>query len=198
MKTNIIINGLCLVGLMVQLAFSDSIAQTTQTIHLDKGSYQVEFAPTLGIPTLVSWSVSDSDLGVTKRSPSFRFKTDKDTPRPRVTSSLYTNSGFQRGHMCPAADRSIDYKSMRSTFVMTNVCPMTSALNTGRWKAWEEKARRIARDKGQCFCIAAPFFFPCDTQWIGKHRVAVPHAFFKILYSKEPPRVYGMTLIENR
>lgn len=198
MKTNIIHRGLCLAVVLSCHDVNGSLGQPPQTLMLDKISYVVQYRHDLGIPTMVSWSVSDSDLGTTKRSPSFRFKTDKDTPRPRVTSSIYTHSGFQRGHMCPAADRSIDYKSMRSTFVMTNVCPMTSALNTGRWKAWEEKARRIAREKGQCFCIAAPFFFPCDTQWIGNHRVAVPHAFFKILYSKEPPKVYGMTLIENR
>ena len=198
MKTNIIHRCLCLVSCCCISHNLLSVPQDTQTIHLDKGSYQVDYRPDLGIPSIVSWSVGRADLGSIKRSSNLRFKTDKDTPKPRVTSALYTHSGYQRGHMCPSADRTSSKVAMKQTFIMSNVCPMTTNINTGAWKRVEEKERLIAREKGQCHVIAASFFFPWDTAYIGGHRVAVPHAFFKILYGKNPPKVYGMFLIENR
>ena len=189
-----------LIGLLLALPGwpIPSAAQIDGCIHLSKPEFQIEYRPDLGVPAGVFWSVSREDIGNAQRSPSWRFKTDKETPKPRVKSNMYLRSGFQRGHMCPAADRSANTKLMRSTFIMSNVCPMTQALNTGAWKRWEEKERRIAREKGQCFVIAAPIFFPIDTTWIGDRHVAVPHAFLKIIYGHHPDTLYGMALIENR
>ena len=166
-------------------------------MQLDRGSFVVDYAPSLGIPQSVTYTVSPSDLGIIKREPSFKFKTDKETPKPRVSSSMYANTGFQRGHMCPAASRSATRALMRSTFIMTNVCPMTKHINTGRWKMTENKERAVARQTGMCNVIAAPLFYPCDTLRISKGRICVPHAFMKIIYTTKPPRVYGWYIIEN-
>lgn len=186
------------VVLLAAASITNSSGQPTQTIHLDKGSYQVEYSPTLGIPMYVSWMVRPTDLGNIKRMPSFKFKTDKDTPRPRVASVLYTRSGYQRGHMCPAADRSATTALMRSTFIMSNIAPMTPNLNMGRWKMTEETARKVAKTYGACSIISAPIFFPWDTIWIGGHRIAVPHAFYKVLFTTDPVKVHGMYIFENK
>ena len=145
----------------------------------------IDYDPGLGIPRQVAWSILPGDLGEVKRDPSFRFKADKAQPRPRVTSGLYAHSGYQRGHMCPAADRSASRRSMRSTFLMSNVCPMAPALNMGAWKSLEAQARKEAVTLGKCSVIAAPIFFPVDTAWIGRGRVAVPHAFFKRIWDAQ-------------
>lgn len=165
---------------------------------IDHGSFVVDFNPKTGCPNMVSWAITPDDLGNQKREPSFRFKADKATPKPRVTSALYTRSGFQRGHMCPAADRSASREAMRSTFVMSNVCPQTSSLNTGAWKSIENLERKIALATGRCSVHAAPLFFPQDTTWIGGHRVAVPHAFVKVLFNSKPDRWYGVYILENK
>lgn len=164
---------------------------------LQKKSFRLEYNSSLGIPSFVSWAVTPADLGSVKRTPAFRFKTDGDTPRPRITSALYTRSGFQRGHMCPAGDRTATKADMKATFVMSNVCPMTAGLNTGAWKRVENLERSIALSQGRCSVIAAPLFYPQDTTWIGRHRVAVPHAFLKILFDSNPSRLYGMYVMNN-
>lgn len=139
----------------------------------------IDYDPGLGIPRMVAWSIRPEDIGKVKRDPSFKFKPDKSQPRPWVRSSHYNRSGYQRGHMCPAADRSADRSSMKSTFVMSNVCPMGARLNQQDWKILEIKAREQAKIFGTCSVLAAPIFFPADTPWIGNGRVAVPHAFFR-------------------
>lgn len=167
-------------------------------LSLSNPTYSVEFRPDLGIPTRVDWMISDSLMGSVKRTPTFRFKTDGRTPRPRITSALYTRSGYQRGHLCPAADRSASKELMRSTFLMSNVCPMTPAINTGAWKITEETGRAIARKGHNVNVTAGALFFPKDTTWIGGHRVAVPHAFIKFLWTDDDLHYFNYWIIENK
>lgn len=167
-------------------------------LSLINPTYSVEYRPDLGIPTRVDWTISDSLMGSVKRTPTYRFKADGRTPRPRITSALYTRSGFQRGHMCPAADRSASKDLMQSTFLMSNVCPMTPAINTGAWKITEEAGRALARRGHKVNVTTGALFFPQDTTWIGGHRVAVPHAFIKFLWTDDSLHYFNYWIIENK
>lgn len=167
--------------LLLAIAVCVAAQVAPSVIGLEKDFAFIEYRPDLGIPQSVQWTVSRADIGRTKRDPSFRFKSDKSTPKPHITSDLYTRSGWQRGHMCPAADRSVTKAQMKSTFIMSNVCPMTPALNTGAWKITENMERSLALQYGSCSVVAAPLFFPQDTSWLGGRRVAVPHAFMKFI-----------------
>lgn len=189
----------CLLILTVGLLFFIGVNLFAQgRLSLSNPSYSVEYRPDLGIPTRVDWVISDTLMGSVKRTPTFRFKADGRTPRPRITSALYTRSGFQRGHMCPAADRSASKDLMRSTFLMSNVCPMTPAINTGAWKVTEETGRALARQGHKVNVTAGALFFPQDTSWIGGHRVAVPHAFIKFMWTNDELNYYNYWIIENR
>lgn len=150
---------------------------------LDSGTYVVVYSPALRIPQSVDWVLRKSDLGSSKREPSWRFAEDNRVPRPRACHSDYTHSRFDRGHMVPAADRSATMDAMRSTFIMTNVCPQVPSLNRGSWKRLEDGSRAIA-SQGQALHIHVDaLFWQADTQRIGRDSVAVPHAFVKSVYS---------------
>lgn len=189
--------GCLLIVIIAWLIFVGVSLMAQGVTLLQNGSYSVEYRPDLGIPTRVDWMISDSLLGRVKRTPAFRFKADGRTPRPRITSALYTRSGYQRGHMCPAADRSASKDLMRSTFLMSNVCPMTPAINTGVWKITEETGRTLARRGHKVNVTAGALFFPQDTSWIGGHRVAVPHAFVKFMWTDDELRYFNYWIIEN-
>ena len=176
-------------------AFAQSSANSS--IHLEKGWCTIDYSPVLGIPCRVAWSLCAGDIGRTKRDPSFRFKADGALPRPRVTSALYNRSGYDRGHMVPAADRSATRGAMRQTFTMSNVCPQTPSLNRGAWKYTEELERSVALSGVRCSIIAAPLFLSPDTQWIGRHRVAVPTHFVKFIFTSKPAHMYGLFILPN-
>lgn len=190
--------GCLLILTIVWLSFIGVYLFAQGVTFLQNGSYSVEYRPDLGIPTRVDWMISDSLLGSVKRTPAYRFKADGRTPRPRITSALYTRSGYQRGHLCPAADRSASKDLMRSTFLMSNVCPMTPDINTGAWKVTEEEGRALARRGHRVNVTAGPLFFPQDTSWIGGHRVAVPHAFIKFMWTNDELKYYNFWIIENK
>lgn len=146
---------------------------------LDHGSFTVVYDSTLLIPTQADWVLDRQFLGRSSREPSWRFIEDSRVPAPRATHSDYTHSGYDRGHMCPAADRSASTELLRSTFIMTNVCPQTPALNRGLWKRLEEGCRRIAASGRRLAIHVDVVFWLADTQRIGRHQVAVPHGFVK-------------------
>ena len=177
-------NGRILLTVLMALIYPFSgnlLADVPDT--LDSGTYVVVYSPALRIPQSVDWVLRKSDLGVSKREPSWRFIEDTRVSRPRACHSDYTRSGYDRGHMVPAADRSATISAMRSTFIMTNVCPQVPSLNRGSWKRLEDGCRAIA-SQGQALHIHVDaLFWQADTQRIGRDSVAVPHAFVKSVYS---------------
>ena len=150
---------------------------------LNSGTYVVVYSPDLRIPISVDWVLKKSNLGASRREPSWRFAEDTRVPRPRACHDDYTNSGFDRGHMVPAADRSSSVSSMKSTFIMTNVCPQVPALNRGSWKRLEDGCRNYARHGVPVKVHVDAVFWKADTLRIGRHGVAVPHGFVKSVYS---------------
>lgn len=177
-------NGRILLTVLMALIYPFSgnlLADVPDT--LDSGTYVVVYSPGLRIPQSVDWVLRKSDLGSSKREPSWRFAEDTRVSRPRASHSDYTGSGFDRGHMVPAADRSATISAMRSTFIMTNVCPQVPSLNRGSWKRLEDGCRAIAKQGMQLHIHVDALFWQADTQRIGRDSVAVPHAFVKSVYS---------------
>lgn len=146
---------------------------------LNSGTYSVVYDSALLIPISADWRIDSTCLGEVKRVPSWRFTEDVRVPHPRATHDDYTNSGYDRGHMCPAADRSRSVTQMRTTFLMTNVCPQSPALNRGAWKRMEDECRGMAKTGVQLAVHVDVVFWHADTQRIGAHGVAVPHGFVK-------------------
>ena len=136
----------------------------------------------LQVPVQVQWTLHKNDVGLNSREPSWRFASDLPDIIMHSSHSDYTRSGYDRGHMCPAKDRSFSKLAMKSTFVMSNIAPQLPALNRGAWKATEDSCRRLALMYDSITILACPVFLSGDTAHIGRGRVAVPHAFFKVAW----------------
>lgn len=63
----------------------------------------------------------------------------------QASLSDYRRSGFDRGHMAPAADMRWSATAMSESFYLTNICPQTPSLNQGDWNRLEGKIRDWAR-----------------------------------------------------
>lgn len=150
---------------------------TVDTLFSD--SYYVVYSPSLRVPISADWVCAEQYLGKTSREPSWRFSEDTRCPLPRATHNDYTRSGYDRGHLVPAADRSASISSMKSTFIMSNVCPQVPSLNRGGWKRLEDGCRSYARNGHPLRVHVDAVWWQADTQRIGKNGVAVPHGFVK-------------------
>jgi len=141
----------------------------------------VDFNCENGTPNYVSWELLSTETdGPVSRSNNFWQDTDiKGCP----TTDDYKHSGYDRGHLCPSADQKWSKSAMEDCFVMTNICPQTSSLNSGAWNTLEKKERLWAQRDSAIIIIAGPIYETEDTKRIGHTGVRVPSAFFKVLYA---------------
>lgn len=153
----------------------------------DYTGFMVNFNKDNHTPNYVAWELLASEAeGNVGRTNNFWQDLDiEGCPAHRD----YTGSGYDRGHMCPAADQKWDRNAMEDCFVMANMCPQDHSLNAGAWETLEEKERTWAKRDSAIMIIAGPLYDVDDTKRIGDPGVRVPSAFFKVLlapYVKEP------------
>lgn len=154
-------------------------------IILKRIGYTVSYNNTYKNPNWVAWELTREETQG-KEDRKDRFVPDPDLPEPRVEHADYTRSGYDRGHMAPAADMKWSEEAMAQSFYMSNICPQNQKLNRDDWGDLEEACRGWARKYGRVYIVCGPIYDKQNPKRIGKHRVAVPDRFFKVV------------LIENR
>lgn len=178
---------------------SVAIAQSkTREVDLSFSTWNAVYSSSLGLPVYIAWDVTRDDIGSVKREPSMPFRSDPRLGNDAVCSDDYSHSGYHRGHMVPAADRSCSLAAMRETFVMSNVCPQLPALNTGAWRRMENYERVCALRLGRVHIRVAPIFTHEDTNRIAGGRVAVPHGYIKVIYAADSLTVIACQLFTNQ
>ncbi len=151
---------------------------------LERRTYTVSYNTRLNLPNWVAWELNRERL-VERESRTDKFLPDPDLPPAQaVTTDDYKGSGYDRGHMCPAADNRWHWRAMRESFYMTNICPQNHNLNRGDWKELEDACRDWAQRDGSIYIVCGPILYNRKHKVIGReHRVTVPEAFFKVVLS---------------
>lgn len=168
-------------------------SERTPEVKKSYTGMDISFNPGAHIPNWVAWELTaEETLGTEKRKSNFR-------PDPGVKGcpSLedYRNSGYQRGHMAPAADMKWSPEAMSESFYLTNMCPQSGALNGGAWGKLEDKCRLLASGQGPVYIIAGPVIDGRPLEYIGAGRVYVPSRFFKVILTPYSTPAMGIGFI---
>jgi endonuclease G, mitochondrial len=115
--------------------------------------YALSYNRTRGIPNWVSWHLSTTWLGDIPRQDDFRAYTALPAGWHTVSSFDYVGSGFDRGHNCPSADRTLTVADNSSTFYMINMIPQAPAVNQGPWERLESYCRKLARQGHELYIV---------------------------------------------
>lgn len=113
-------------------------------------------------------------------------RTNKFTPDTLVstgsaTAKDYEKSGYDKGHLCPAADMKSSPVLMKECFFMSNMSPQEPSFNRGVWSKLEELVRTWAMQDSLLYIATGPVFRD-SMKFIGKkNRVAVPWGFYKVI-----------------
>jgi endonuclease G len=100
---------------------------------------------------------------------------------PRTDLSLdYEKSGYDRGHLAPAADMGFSKITMTESFYYSNMSPQLPGFNRGIWKQLEEQTRNWAIEYDSLYIVVGPIFSD-SMKLIGPHQVAVPNAYYKVI-----------------
>lgn len=159
---------------------------------LKRTGYVASYNKTTLLPNWVAWHLTAARTeGSAKRS-GVDFAEDTEVPEPRATDWDYYNSGYDRGHMCPAADNKWSNKAMEESFLFTNMCPQNGNLNRGDWNEMEMACRKWAKKYGDLYIVCGPILYKGKHKTIGKNKVVVPEAFFKVvLRTGDDPQAIG-------
>jgi endonuclease G, mitochondrial len=122
---------------------------------IERPQYVLSYNGKLNRANWVSWSLRKEDLGHATRG---TFEPDPLLPRnfAKVISHTYDGCGFDRGHMCPAQDRSGQQKDMDATFFLANVVPQSPHNNQRAWERLESYCRDLTKSGQVLYIVAGP------------------------------------------
>ncbi|KAF9544050.1 nuclease [Mortierella hygrophila] len=122
------------------------------------------------------------------------FKEDDTVPDLyKAKLSDYFRSGYDRGHMVPAADCKNSQTAMDETFYLSNIAPQVGeGFNRDYWAHFENFCRVLAKRYPDVYVITGPLYLPyqdpTDNKYYIKHEVignppniGVPTHFYKVI-----------------
>lgn len=109
------------------------------------------------------------------------FSEDKMVITGSATYDDYRGSGYDRGHLAPAATFVDNQEEMDESFHMSNISPQHPSFNRGIWKRLEEYERQLAMENDTIYVITGGVLNG-ELKTIGENGVCVPKLFYKIIY----------------
>ncbi|MCX7640052.1 MAG: DNA/RNA non-specific endonuclease [Pyrinomonadaceae bacterium] len=143
-----------------------------------KSQYVLSYNRDYGTPNWVSWHLDSSWLGSAPRQDDFRADPTLPSGWYRAQPSDYTGSGYDRGHMCPSADRTATIADNSATFLMTNILPQTPTNNRQTWENLESYCRTLARSGNELYIISGGYGV---SGYIAGGRVVIPSYTWKVI-----------------
>jgi len=147
------------ISLQMQLGNpSNASADTNNHDHylIQRTVEALDYSDNFGEPNWASWDLTASDLGSSGRSGSFYTDTNLPANFYQVTTDDYSGSGYDRGHMCPSADRTDNPDDNKLVFFMSNIIPQAPNNNEGVWGNFEDYCRALAQSGDELLIICGP------------------------------------------
>ena len=123
-----------------------------------------------------------------------KFKVDLLVKTESANSKDYKKSGYDRGHLLPAADMTFDKTAMTETFYYSNISPQKPGFNRGIWKRLESYVRNLTYKYDTVWVVTGPIFNN-SMAFIGKNEVAVPNKYYKVLLVRKNNSIEGLGFI---
>ncbi len=157
-----------------------------EVIVLDREGFAVGYSPHDQVPLWVCYQLTAGEVRNKMILRASRFH-----PDPAIALSGrpedYCGTGYDRGHIVPAADLGFSVETMRDGFLMSNIAPQLPGLNRGSWRALEEAIRQCAIREQKLAVAGGVFFEPGKSITRIGGGVAVPHGFYKVVLDLTPP-----------
>jgi endonuclease G len=124
---------------------------------LVKSQYALSYNNSKGTANWVSWHLSRAWLGTAPRCDCFASDNTLPSTFFKATSSNYTNTGFDRGHLCSSEDRGGNHADNQASFLMTNIIPQAPLNNQRTWLSTESYGRTLTNFGYEIYIIAGGY-----------------------------------------
>jgi len=172
----------------IYLALGNPSNATGNTANADNylmvnNAYALSYNNSRGAANWVAWRITGTDFGEAERQNDFRPDPNLPKSFTRITPADYTGSGFDRGHLCPSADRSSSQEANSATFFMTNMMPQTPDLNRNVWNDFETYSRDLVRKNRIDLYVVAGCYGEKSRL---KKKISVPTNCWKVIAAVPP------------
>lgn len=140
---------------------SDAVGKKNYSSNylMEKKQYTLSYNNDTLCPNWVAWHLNSKDFGDADRSNDFRA--DEDLPSDwywvKKADYQYNEYGFDRGHVCPSADRTATLEDNSMTFLMSNMVPQSPDNNRVIWMHFENYERELVGTGKEAYIIAGPY-----------------------------------------
>ncbi len=175
-----------------KVAFFLPTSTTGQIIHHQ--GYSLSYSEPHEQAEWVAYELKKEHLSQTNYERPY-FEIDKAVKTGAASWRNYKNSGYDRGHLCPAADRRFSKSAHDETFLTSNISPQNHDFNSGIWNTLEQKTRYWASKYDGVYVVTGGVL-ERGLKTIGSEKVAVPNQFYKIVldYNDGNPKVLAFLM----
>lgn len=156
--------------------------------------YTVSYNADWKLPNWVAYELTAQEV-VGELPREDHFYPDPMVVGMQATKDDYRNSGYDRGHMAPAADMKWSETAMRESFYFSNICPQIHNFNAGIWQDFEDRGRKWAAQYGNVYIVCGPIVTDKKYGTIGENKVVVPDGFYKVFLIDNNGRYEAMGLL---
>ena len=141
----------------------------------------------------VAYELTREEVGMKqKRCDCFRI--DRNIVTKSASKNDYRSSGYDRGHLSPAADNNMSAIANGESFLMSNMSPQLPNFNRSIWKTLESWSRERASIYGTVYIVTGPVFKD-NMGVIGKNNVTVPGYYYKAILRSEISTHYTIAFL---
>lgn len=163
---------------------------------IEHTGYRVSYNKDWKIPNWVAYELTATEAdGKEKRTN--KFVADPKIGASNNLAASYSKSGYDRGHMAPAADMAWSKEVMVESFYYSNMCPQHPTLNRGLWSKLESRVRSWAMTDSVVYVVTGVVVDKkLEIATIGENKVVVPNYIYKAVLSPyvSPPRAIAFVM----
>lgn len=169
-------------------------ALTASDIVIVYEGFTLSYNPETLLPKWVAYELTSSEVdGTVPRGNGFGM--DLNYKGKQAMREDYSNTGWDKGHMAPAADMKWSRTAMYESFFLTNICPQDHELNGNDWLTLEKLGREWAKQFGSIHVVCGPIVGKNYYGTIGENKVVVPDAFFKAFLVAQDHRYHAIAFV---
>ncbi|CAM1351128.1 DNA/RNA non-specific endonuclease [Tenacibaculum crassostreae] len=166
---------------------------STTGVIVKHNGYQLSYKEQHEQAEWVAYSLHKNDIAYTNHKRPFFIEDPKVTTKSADWRN-YKNSGYDKGHLCPAGDKRYSKKAHDETFFTSNISPQNHEFNSGIWNKLEQKTRYWAKKYNHLYVVTGGVL-ESNLKTIGKEKVSVPNYFYKVLLDYTEPEIKAIAFL---
>ncbi len=174
-------------------------ARSSGDIVVQHTGYTLSYSEEHEQPVWVAYLLTADEVFAAETDRADNFREDPSIPTGSATLADYRGSGYDRGHLIPAADQKWSAEAMDDSFFLSNMSPQTHSFNAGIWSKLESAVRTMAAQNREICVVTGPVLTDGPYKTIGANNVSVPNYYYKVIldYLEPEKKAIGFILAQD-